>query len=65
MCALTGAWRAEGRGIAARREPCGVWAVRACGARERERREAERAEAGESGAERAASPMVLHCVVGE
>jgi len=34
--------------------PCGVWAVRACGARarERERREAERAEAGDSGAER-------------
>ena len=31
--------------------PCGVWAVRACGARarERERREAERAEAGDSG----------------
>ena len=47
--------------------------VRACGARarERERREAERAEAGDSGAERGegsretASPMVLHCVVGE
>ena len=38
--------------------PCGVWAVRACGARERararerERRAAERAEAGDSGAER-------------
>ena len=51
--------------------PCGVWAVRACGARERERRAAERAEAGDSGAERrgqqreTASPMVLHCVVGE
>ena len=28
--------------------------VRACGARERERREAERAEAGDSGAERGA-----------
>ena len=48
--------------------PCGVWAVRACGARARER---ERAEAGDSGAERrgqqreTASPMVLHCVVGE
>ena len=58
--------------------------VRACGARERararerERRAAERAEAGDSGAERGegtgqregaeretASPMVLHCVVGE
>ena len=51
--------------------------VRACGARERararerERRAAERAEAGDSGAERrgqqreTASPMVLHCVVGE
>ena len=48
--------------------------VRACGARarERERRAAERAEAGDSGAERGegnredrgretASPMVLHC----
>ena len=38
--------------------PCGVWAVRACGARERararerDRRAAERAEAGDSGAER-------------
>ena len=40
--------------MVARREPCGVWAVRACGALERERREAERAEGGESGAERAA-----------
>ena len=69
--------------------PCGVWAVRACGARERararerERRAAERA-AGRGGRERSgegrghraergrrerererASPMVLHCVVGE
>ena len=38
--------------------------------RGRERRAAERAEAGDSGAERGegretASPMVLHCVVGE
>ena len=53
--------------------PCGVWAVRACGARERAwARERERAEAGDSGAERGegsgerhsgdtASPMVLHC----
>ena len=56
--------------------PCGVWAVRACGARERERRAAERRGAGDSGAGRAgsrerdrgretASPMGLHCVVGE
>ena len=32
--------------------PCGVWAVRACGARERERRAAERAEAGRGGRQR-------------
>ena len=56
-------WRGAGGGVracGARREPCGVWAVRACGARERararerERREAERAEAGDSGAGRGA-----------
>jgi len=51
-----------------------VWAVRACGARERARaRERERRAAerrGEGSRERdmgreTASPMVLHCVVGE
>ena len=43
-----------------------MWAVRACGARARERAERRGARAAEraQGRERA-SPMVLHCVVGE
>ena len=45
--------------VCALREPCGVWAVRACGARER-----ARARERDRGIE-TASPMVLHCVVGE
>ena len=59
------------RACGARREPCGVWAVRACGARARERAESSGAERGEGtgqreGAEReTASPMVLHCVMVE
>ena len=38
-----------GRAVCARREPCGVWAVRACGARAREResRAAERRGRGQ------------------
>ena len=47
--------------------PCGVWAVRACGARTRERAESSGAERGEGSREdrgrETASPMVLHCVV--
>ena len=48
-----------------------MWAVRACGARAREREtESNGAERGEGSRERrgqreTASPMVLHCVVGE
>ena len=58
--------------VCARREPCGVWAVRACGARARERAESSGAERGEGtgqreGAERdsIADGTALRNIVGE